>query len=168
MKVTVRETDREGQALLIPDIDLEIFDTSLKASPRTIVELYHAHGTSEQFHSELKTDMDLERLPSGKFKTNALVLLLGLVAYNCLRLTGQESLREEGVPVEEWAPLRKEVSRRRLRSVMQDLIYMAGRLVWHARRWGLSFGRCNPWYLTWKRIYERFTRESECLVKDAR
>ncbi len=29
------------------------------------------HDTSEQFHSEFKTDMNLERLPSGKFATNA-------------------------------------------------------------------------------------------------
>jgi len=26
----------------------------------TIIKLYHDHGTSEQFHSELKTDLDLE------------------------------------------------------------------------------------------------------------
>jgi hypothetical protein len=159
-KVTVRETDREGQALLIPDVEVETYDTSLKASPETIIELYHAHGTSEQFHSEIKTDMDLERLPSGKFSTNALIILLGLVAYNCLRLIGQETLREEGVPAEELAPIRKEVSRRRLRSVIQDLIYMASRLTWHARRWGLLFGRQNPWFPTWKRIYERFTATS--------
>ena len=30
------------------------------------------HGTSEQFHSEFKTDLDIEQLPSGKFATNAL------------------------------------------------------------------------------------------------
>ncbi|MGV0036717.1 MAG: hypothetical protein ACNYPE_17840 [Candidatus Azotimanducaceae bacterium WSBS_2022_MAG_OTU7] len=29
--------------------------------------LYADHGTSEQFHREFKTDMDIERLPSGKF-----------------------------------------------------------------------------------------------------
>jgi hypothetical protein len=27
----------------------------------------------EQFHSEFKTDLDIARLPSGKFATNALV-----------------------------------------------------------------------------------------------
>ncbi len=37
--------------------------------------------TSKQFHSELKTDLRLERFPSGKFRTNELVLLLGMVAY---------------------------------------------------------------------------------------
>lgn len=156
-KVTVRESDTEGQTLLIPEVEVETYDTSLNASPQKIVELYHAHGTSEQFHSEVKSDLNLERLPSGKFSTNALILLLGMLAYNCLRLMGQESLREEGIQPEEQAPIRKEVFRRRLRSVMQDLIYMASRVVWHARRWGLSFGRCNPWYLVWKRIYEGFT-----------
>ncbi len=39
--------------------------------------------------------MDLERLPSGHFKTNALVLPLGMSSYNILRLCGQESLRED-------------------------------------------------------------------------
>ena len=61
-----------------------------------MIELYHQHGTSEQFHSEIKSDMDLERLPSGKFATNALVLSLGQVAYNILRLCGQTSLQQNG------------------------------------------------------------------------
>ncbi|RLA29742.1 MAG: hypothetical protein DRR11_14950 [Gammaproteobacteria bacterium] len=37
--------------------------------------------TSEQFHSVLKTDLDIERLPSGKFDTNALVLGCSILAY---------------------------------------------------------------------------------------
>ena len=39
--------------------------------------------------------MDLERLPSGKFATNATMLSLGLVAYNILRLCGQTALEAE-------------------------------------------------------------------------
>ncbi len=39
--------------------------------------------------------MDLERLPSGKFATNSLILLLGMLAYNALRLCGQTALRED-------------------------------------------------------------------------
>ena len=42
------------------------------------------------------------------------------------------------------APIRKQVSRRRVRSVMQDLVYLACRLVRHARYWTLSFGRNYP------------------------
>jgi len=155
-EVTVRTIDVQGQMLLEPDVVVDTYETSLPDAPEVIVELYHAHGTSEQFHSEIKSDMDLERLPSGKFATNAVVLLLGMVAYNGLRLCGQESLRDEGIPVDERAPLRKKVFRRRLRSVMQDLIYMASQVVTHARRLGLAFGRWNRWYPVWRRVYERF------------
>jgi len=55
--------------------------------------------TSEQFHSELKTDLDLERLPAGKFDTNNLVLHAGVFAYNLLRIMGQESLKEQDAPI---------------------------------------------------------------------
>jgi hypothetical protein len=51
-----------------------------------VIRLYRTHGTSEQFHSELKTDLGLERLPSGEFQTNELVLLLGMMTYNLLRV----------------------------------------------------------------------------------
>lgn len=148
--VTLRTMEADGQALLIPKIEVETYWTSLSDDVATVVELYRAHGTSEQFHSELKTDLDLERLPSGKFQTNELVLLLGMVAYNLLRLIGQESLREAD------APIRKKVSRRRVRSVMQDLVYLACRLVRHARRWVLSFGKNCPWLKAWRRVYFRF------------
>ena len=148
--VTLRTMEADGQALLIPKIEVETYWTSLSDDVATVVELYRAHGTSEQFHSELKTDLDLERLPSGKFQTNELVLLLGMVAYNLLRLIGQESLREAD------APIRKQVSRRRVRSVMQDLVYLACRLVKHARRWMLFFGKNCPWLKTWRRVYLRF------------
>jgi hypothetical protein len=148
--VTERTTEADGQALLIPRLEVDIYWTSLSDDAATVVRLYRAHGTSEQFHSELKTDLDLERLPSGKFQTNELVLLLGMVAYNLLRVIGQESLREADTP------LRKRVSRRRVRSVMQDLVYLACRLVKHARGWTLSFGRHCPWLTTWRRVYLRF------------
>ena len=148
--VTLRTTEADGQALLIPETEVETYWTSLRDDVAKVIELYRAHGTSEQFHSELKTDLDLERLPSGKFQTNELVLFLGMAAYNLLRLIGQESLREAD------APFRKQVSRRRIRSVMQDLVYLACRLVKHARRWTLSFGKNCPWLRTWRRTYLRF------------
>ena len=148
--VTLRTMEADGQALLLPRIEVETYWTSLNDDAATVIRLYQSHGTSEQFHSELKTDLDLERLPSGKFQTNELVLLLGMVAYNLLRMIGQESLRETD------APIRKQVSRRRVRSVMQDLVYLACRLVRHARRWTLSFGRHCPWLTTWRRVYLRF------------
>jgi hypothetical protein len=148
--VTLRTLEADGQALLIPRVEVETYWTSLGDDAAMVVELYRAHGTSEQFHSELKTDLGLERLPSGKFQTNELVLLLGMVAYNLLRMIGQEGLRKDD------APIRKQVLRRRVRSMMQDLVYLACRLVSHARRWTLSFGSHCPWLVTWRRVYLRF------------
>lgn len=41
----------------------------------------------------IKTDLDLERLPAGKFATIDLVLHAGMVAYNLLRIIGRLSLQ---------------------------------------------------------------------------
>ena len=146
-QVTKRMVDDDGDALLFPQVEVESYWTSLDTDVGRVIELYHEHGTTEQFHSELKTDLNLERLPSGKFRTNELVLLLGMVAYNVLRVIGQESLQGDD------APIRKRVTRRRLRSVMQDMIYLACRMVRHARRVMLSFGRHCPWFDIWRRVY---------------
>lgn len=160
-RVVRRTIDKAGQRLLVPELDIDTWWTSLstrQASPARVIELYCQHGTSEQFHSEIKSELDLERLPSGKFATNALLLSLGLVAYNVLRLCGQTALDEnQQLPPEEKLPLSKPVFRRRLRSVIQDLMYLAARLTRHARRWGLALGRENPWRFAWQRIYHRFT-----------
>jgi hypothetical protein len=90
----MQKTIADGQLLLIPELKVNTWWTSLKEPEKEIIELYHDHGQSEQYHSELKTDMDLKRLPSGKFATNKLVLELALLAYNILRLIGQQSLKK--------------------------------------------------------------------------
>lgn len=159
-QVVERTIAADGQRLLLPDVEIATWWTSLgprQATCAEVIQLYHQHGTSEQFHSELKTEMDLERLPSGKFATNALMLSLGLVAYNVLRLCGQAALDEDGrLPPEQKLPLSKPVFRRRLRSVIQDLMYFAARLTRHARRYGLALWRENPWRFVWQRLYHRF------------
>jgi hypothetical protein len=94
--------------------------------------------------------MDLERLPSGKFTTNNLILHLGIMAYNILRLIGQESIKKPD------APLKKKVQRRRIRTVIQNLITLASRLIYHARRYKLGFSRYSRWFVTFKRIYCAF------------
>lgn len=55
-------------------------------------KLYRDHATSEQYHSELKTDMDIELLPSKYFATNKLFLALSAIAFNALRLIGDKTL----------------------------------------------------------------------------
>ncbi len=62
-----RRIDKHGQMLLTPEIELEGWWTSLYLPEKEIIRLYQDYGTSEQFHSEFKTDMNLERLPSGKY-----------------------------------------------------------------------------------------------------
>ena len=156
-EVTRRTSLADGQMLLEPEVEVATWWTSLKLPAAEVIELYHGHGTSEQFHSELKTDMDLERLPSGKFATNALVLLLGMFAYNILRLCGQTALRiDRHLPPDLKAPVRKVAKRRRLRSVIQDMMYVAAQLVRHANRWALSFWRSNRWLPNWATTYAVF------------
>lgn len=72
------------QRLLMPEYTLEGWDTTLpeRFDPQAVIALYADHATHEQFHAEIKTDLDLERLPSGKFVTNDLLLTLGALAYN--------------------------------------------------------------------------------------
>ena len=152
-EVIERTIDRDGNALLLPDIQVHTWWTSLtkrEASPDEIISAYHDHGTSEQFHSELKSDMALERLPSGKFSTNALVLTLSVLAFNMLRLCGQVAIDKGYVP-------RREVKRRRIRKVIQDLMYMAARIITHARRLKLALSRCNPFREAWMQTYRAFT-----------
>jgi len=80
----------------MPDIELNTWRTNLGLADDEIIRLYHAHGECEQYHSEIKSDMDVERLPSRKFATNEWVLELTILAYNILRIIGQESLRSNG------------------------------------------------------------------------
>jgi Transposase DDE domain group 1 len=135
VQVTERTIDRRGQRLLMPQVELEGWWTTLDAPAEEVIELYKHHGTHEQFHSEFKTDLDLERLPSGKFDTNDAILHLAAFAYNCLRLLGQIGLTGE------IAPIRHPAKRRRIRTVLQEIMYRAAKFVAHARRLVLDFGR---------------------------
>lgn len=97
-KVIERTMDKNGQLLIMPDIECNTFWTNLDWNDDDIIKGYHAHSECEQYHSEIKTDMDVERLPSGKFETNELVLELTIPAYNILRMIGQSSLKSECAP----------------------------------------------------------------------
>ena len=157
-EVTERTITKKGQLLAFPEIEVDSYWSSIDGPPYETILLYHDHGESEQFHSELKSDMDLERLPSTHFKTNALVLLLGMLSYNILKICGQESVREDNGAIEKRAVYRKKAQRRRIKTVMQDLIYMGCRVIFHSRKWFLSFGRFCPWAEVWQMLYERFTQ----------
>lgn len=147
-QVIERTAERDGQLLLVPEIELNLFWTTLTCEEEQVVALYKDHATSEQFHSEIKSELDLERLPSGKFQTNDLVLHMGVFAYNLLRLIGQIALTEPDAPAK-----KKKVFRQRIRTVIQDLMLISARFVTHARSLKLCFGRWSPWFPQLRRIY---------------
>jgi len=146
---------KKGQRLMFPEIEVDTYWCSLaQLEAKEVISLYHDHGTSEQYHSEIKSDMGLERLPSCHFASNALMLQLGMLTYNLLRIIGQtslEELRNNRLP----GSRNKKVSRRRIRTVIQDLMYMAGRLIHTGRRWYVSFGCLNPFARLFEQIYNR-------------
>ena len=149
-EITERTIDKYGQFNLVPDVEVETWWTNLGDPDEEIIRLYHAHGECEQFHSEVKTDMDLERLPSGKFATNALVLELGMIAYNILRMIGQGTIGGR-------APRQKrDVKRRRLRTVISNLIMMAGHVTMHARQLIIGLGKSNVWRHIFSDICQKY------------
>lgn len=149
-EITERTVDKNGQFLLVPDVEVNMWWTNTGFSDRDVIGHYHAHGESEQFHSELKTDMDLERLPSGKFETNELVLELAILSYNILRMIGQESLGRRN------PRLKRTVKRRRHRTVINNLINMACHITEHARNLVIGLGKSNVWRNVFQHVYYAF------------
>ncbi len=137
-EIIERTIDKKGQALMFPDIEVNTWWTNLGWSDDEIMVAYHAHGESEQYHSELKTDMDVERLPSGKFGTNELVLELAMVAYNILRMIGQESLKHKQAE-------KRPVKRHRIRTVLSNLIQFTIHVTDYAGNVYLGMNRSNIW-----------------------
>ena len=136
-EITERTINKYGQFMFPVDIEVETRWTNLGETDREIIRLYHAHGECEQYHSEIKTDMDIERLPSGKFDTNAIVLELTVIAYNILRMIGRGTIGGR-------APRQKrDVKRRRMRTVISNLIMMASHITTHARQLIMGLGKSN-------------------------
>ena len=148
-RLTERTIDKRGVVLLLPEYVLEGWTTTLPGhfEAAEIIALYCDHATHEQFHSEFKTDMDLERLPSGKFDTNYLVCQLAAMAMNLLRLIGQNTLNEPD------APVRHAAKRRGIKTVMQEMMFKAGRMIKHAGRWILGLGESDSGFAVFERHY---------------
>ena len=152
LRLVERTIGSRGQHLILPEVELEGWTTTLPSSldAEKIIALYADHGTHEQFHAEFKTDLDLTRLPSGKFDTNALVCRLAALAMNILRLIGQRGLLGPD------APVRHQAKRRRIKTVMQELIYRAGRLIEHGRQMVLGLGANDRAAPVFMRLHAQF------------
>jgi len=173
MRITERTVDRNGQHLLVPRITLDGGWTSLERADEQIIALYRDHATREPFHSDkfagsefgqpwaasrgrstegtdqFKTDLDLERLPSGKFETNTRMMSLGLFVYNLLRWVGLIGL------IGAHSPVRHDAKRRRVRTVMQALICLAGKFYLRGRRLRLRLSRHCPAFDAFLRVNAR-------------
>jgi hypothetical protein len=134
-EVIERKADAVGNRYLFPQIEVNSWWTNLNCDAEKVIELYHDHATSEQFHSELKHDMDVERLPSGKFAVNKIILAIAMMAYNTLRFLGQKSLETEN---------KKHVKRKRLGKVIRDLICVVGKLVKRGRELIFKMNERDP------------------------
>jgi hypothetical protein len=152
MRVIERSIDKHGNRLLVPKITVEGWWTSLgevACADERIIALYCDHATSEQFHSEFKTDLDIERLPSGKFATNDLVMACAVLVYNILRWIGLVGLLRTD------APIRHKARRRRLKTVIQELMYVAARVVESGRQLALKFSAVCPAFHSFAAVYGR-------------
>ena len=148
--ITVRACDHDGRYYIIPKIECDMYFVNVDFRDEEIIELYHRHGEMEQYHSEIKTDLGAEQLPSGKFKTNELELQLIQLAYNMLRMLGQSSLQLDGIP------MKKSVKRCKLRMVLEHIIMTPAVVTKHARKTGVYLGRSNPWRNAVAQLWEKF------------
>jgi hypothetical protein len=85
-EVIERKSDSQGNRYLFPEIEVNSCRTNLSCGAEKVIALYRGHAAGEQFHSELKSDMGIERLPSGKLAVNKLVPAVAMNAYNTLKL----------------------------------------------------------------------------------
>lgn len=150
-EITERTTSADGQEMLFLETEINMYWTSLGVSDDELIELCHNHAVCEQYHHEIKMDMGIERMPSGKFETNALILKLTMIAYNILRIIGTAAMKGKDMPVRHDA-----IKHRRIRTVIDNLILIAGHLTNHARKLRLALGHCNGWFCTFLRAAESF------------
>jgi len=145
-EVVLQYADRRGQLFIVPKVTIFSVWTNIEAPEEEILKAYKRRGTSEQYHSEVKTEIGIERFPSGKFLTNHLILILAMLVYNVLRFIGNDLANRR------LFGLRK-ATRRRLRTVIQGLMYMAGRIVAHSRQVVLKLKAHKDWYYAFCRLY---------------
>ena len=142
-----RTVTRFGQRLPLPEVEVSGWWTNLPLKAAEYVGLHHAHGTGEQFHSELRSDMGVEQLPSGRGATNALMLGLSAIAFNCMRDIGQRALTlaeeareaaEEGKAAEAGKAAEEGRPRRKGRIGSPPDVSGSGRFCWTTSRLAAS------------------------------
>ena len=134
--------DKKGNTLLFPDIEVNLYWTNLAEDAQTIVSLYKDHGTSEQYHSEIKSDLNFEKLASGKYRVNKMLLASLTNAYNILRIIGEVTLLNQLYLPEGTTGKRDRI---RIKTVLRDIIYTSARFMKKGKDMVLRLYKKNPW-----------------------
>lgn len=152
IRLTQKTSDRKGQLLLIPENELDVWYTNLeeKHTALEIVQLYKDHGTCEQFHGELKTDLGVEKLPSGKFECNSLIMVMANFAYNLLKLIGQETLNSQQFK------RKRSVQRIRIHTVLQNIMYFACRFMKKFNQKTIQISKTNLYKDAFCYVFKKF------------
>src|ERR1017187_2613319 len=98
--------------------------TNLETDNRAVVRFYNKRGTAEQWIKEGKQAVKMTRLSCHRFRSNEVRLWLSVLAYNLGNLWRRLVLPKK---IENWS----------LTSLQQRLVKTGGRLVKHARYYGL-------------------------------
>ena len=136
--------------------NIKIFDNEFKECTdqnKYIIEcvnIYRDHATCEQFHSEEKTDMNMELLPSKYFKTNAFILQLSVLAFNVLRILGNLALINDSSFQHHKYPI---ISRIRIKTVIEKICNIPCKVAKHARKIVLKIGKYCKVFKIYKKNY---------------
>jgi len=141
-------TRQKGRHLLVPEIRVCVLWPSLELAKDEVLKFYRDRSTSEQYHAEFKTEMNMERLPSGKFVVNYAFLLLGMLVYNMLEVVGSDLVFARALGLEKATP-------RRMKMVMRCVMPMCARITRHTRRLTLRLACPSPWYGFFTRLFGR-------------
>jgi hypothetical protein len=95
------------------------------------------------------TGLMLDQLFNGKFATNDLIMTLSAYSYNILRWIGLIGLLGDNSPV------RHSAKRRRIKTVMQELMYLAARLIRTGRRLKLRFSAACAGFTAFEATYAK-------------
>lgn len=104
-----------------------------EGSPADILRFHRRRGDAENRFKELKGGFGMETMPCGDLLANAAYFQTILLAYNLLQCFKADALPDS------WRPLTVKTLRFRLFS-------LAGRVVHHARQWGLKLPERYPFF----------------------
>ena len=132
---------------------LELSETGLIGNASVLTKYWSAERQSQVWH--LVVSDGHHSWPNEQYNqvnTNALILELAMIAYNILRMIGQESLKHK-------QPDKRRVHRRRLRTVISNLVLCASHVTRHARQTVMALGRSNTWRQAFWGIWNQFVLE---------